>query len=64
VGSRAVLDALVRRKFPKPRRESNPTTPIIQPVAQHYTDRAITGLRTSRVTLKLLNDILADISAV
>jgi hypothetical protein len=36
VGSRAVLDA-VKRKIPSPRRESNPRTPIVQPVAQRYT---------------------------
>jgi hypothetical protein len=28
VGPRAVLDAVVKRKFPSPRRESNPRTPI------------------------------------
>jgi hypothetical protein len=33
VGSRAVLDAVVKRKTPSPRRESNPRIPIIQPVA-------------------------------
>jgi hypothetical protein len=38
VGPRAVLDAVVKRKIPRPRRESNPRTPIVQPVAQHYTD--------------------------
>jgi hypothetical protein len=38
VGSRAVLDAAVKRKIPSPRRESNPRTPIVQPIAQHYTD--------------------------
>jgi hypothetical protein len=42
VGPRAVLDAVVKRKIPSPRRESNPTTPIVQPVAQRYTDWAIT----------------------
>jgi hypothetical protein len=35
---RAVLDAVVKRKIPSPRRESNPRTPIVQPVAQPYTD--------------------------
>jgi hypothetical protein len=38
VGLRAVLDAVVKRKIPSYRRESNPRTPIIQPVAQRYTD--------------------------
>jgi hypothetical protein len=33
VGHRAVLDAAVKRKIPSPRRESNPRTPIVQPVA-------------------------------
>jgi hypothetical protein len=32
------LDAVVKRKIPSPRRESKPRTPIIQPVAQRYTD--------------------------
>jgi len=34
---KAVLDAVVKRKIPSPRRESNPRTPIVQPVAQRYT---------------------------
>jgi len=34
VGPRAVLDAVVKRKIPSPRRESNPRTPVVQPVAQ------------------------------
>jgi hypothetical protein len=43
VGPRAVLDAVVKRKFPSLHRESNPRTPIVQPVAQRYTDWAITA---------------------
>jgi hypothetical protein len=42
VVSRAVLDAVVKRRIPSPRRESNPRTTIVQPVAQRYTDWAIT----------------------
>jgi hypothetical protein len=38
VGPRTVLDAVVKRKIPSPRRESNPRTPIVQPLAQPYTD--------------------------
>jgi hypothetical protein len=34
VGPRAILDMVVK----SPRRESNPRTPIVQPVAQRYTD--------------------------
>jgi hypothetical protein len=44
VGPRAILDAVVKRKIPSPRRESKPRTPIVQPVAQRYTDWAITAL--------------------
>jgi hypothetical protein len=32
VGLRAVLDIVVKRKIPIPRRESNPRTPIVQPI--------------------------------
>jgi hypothetical protein len=38
VGRRAVLDAVAKRKIPSPLRESNPRTPIVQPVAQRYTE--------------------------
>jgi hypothetical protein len=38
VGPRTVLDAVVKRKVPSSRRESNPRTPIVQPVVQRYTD--------------------------
>jgi hypothetical protein len=34
VGPRAVLDAVVKRKIPSPRREPNPRTPIVQPLAK------------------------------
>jgi hypothetical protein len=34
VGPRAVLDAVVKRKIPRTRRESNPRTLIVQPIAQ------------------------------
>jgi hypothetical protein len=44
VGPRAVLDAVVKRKIPNSRRESNHRTPIVQFVAQRYTDWAITAL--------------------
>jgi hypothetical protein len=37
VGPRAVLDAEEKRKIPSPHRESNPRTPIVQPVAQRCT---------------------------
>jgi hypothetical protein len=30
MGPRTVLDAVVKRKIPSPRRESNPRTPIVQ----------------------------------
>jgi len=37
VGTRAVLDAVVKRKIRNSRRESNPGTLIIQSVAERYT---------------------------
>jgi hypothetical protein len=44
VGPRAVLDVVVERKIPSPRRESYPGTSIVHPVAQRYTDSDITSL--------------------
>jgi hypothetical protein len=38
VGPRAGLDAVVKRKIPSPRRKSNPKIPIVQRLAQRYTD--------------------------
>jgi hypothetical protein len=49
VGPRVVLDTVVKRKIPSLRQESNPRTPIIQSVAQRYTDWAITALIIIRV---------------
>jgi hypothetical protein len=43
-GPIAVLDAVVKKKIPSLRRESKLRTPIVQPVAQLYNDRAITAL--------------------
>jgi hypothetical protein len=42
VGPRVVLNAAMKTEIPSPRRESNIRTPIVQPVAQSYTDWAIT----------------------
>jgi hypothetical protein len=52
VGPRAVLDAVVKRKIPSSLRELNLRTPIVQPVAQHYTDWAITALNREYNYLK------------
>jgi hypothetical protein len=41
---RAVLDTVVKRKIPSPRRKSNPRTQNVQPVAQRYTDWTIAAL--------------------
>jgi hypothetical protein len=46
MGPRGILDTAVKRKIPSPRRESNPGTPIVQPVAQHYTDTKIKIYKT------------------
>jgi hypothetical protein len=34
MGLRAILDAVVKRKIPSSHQESNPRTPIIQPIAR------------------------------
>jgi hypothetical protein len=44
VDPRTILDAVVKRKIPSPRRESNPRTPIVQPLAQRYTEWAIMAI--------------------
>jgi hypothetical protein len=54
VGPRAVLDAVVKRKIPSPHQESKPRTPIAQPVAQRYTDWAMTALLLLLLLLLLL----------
>jgi hypothetical protein len=41
VGPRAVLDAVVKRKIPSPRRESNPRTPMVQPIAEDKSQTAV-----------------------
>jgi hypothetical protein len=56
VGPRAVLDAVVKRKIPGPRRELNPRNQIFQPVAQRYTDWAITALDEEMA----IDDILGE----
>jgi hypothetical protein len=43
VDPRAVVDAVVKRKIPSPRRESNSRTPIIQ----RYTEWAVTAWGSS-----------------
>jgi hypothetical protein len=48
VGPRAVLEALVKRKIPSPRWQSNARTPIIQ----RYTDGAIMALIKTKKNLK------------
>jgi hypothetical protein len=42
VGPRTVLDTEMKRKIPSLCRESNPSTQVVQPVAQRYTDSAVT----------------------
>jgi hypothetical protein len=43
VGDGASLNAVVKRKIHSPRRESNPRTLIVQPLASRYTDRVRWG---------------------
>jgi hypothetical protein len=55
VDPRAVLDAVVKRKIPNSSRESNPRTPIVQPVTQRYTDWTITALGYASIERKRLS---------
>jgi hypothetical protein len=49
VGPTAVLDTAVKRKIPSPRRESNPRTPIVQPVALYCIHVFLKGQHRLRV---------------
>jgi hypothetical protein len=60
MGPRTVLDTVVKRKFPSPRRESNRRTPIVQPVAQRYTDWAIKAKAKKTKLNKTLQDFFAN----
>jgi hypothetical protein len=51
MGPRAILDAVVKRKISSPRRESNPKTPIVQPVAQRYRDSILNEIETYLVDI-------------
>jgi hypothetical protein len=58
VGLRIVLNAVVKRKIPSLRRESNPRIPIVQPVAQRYIDRAITSFSSVLGEITSANKVL------
>jgi hypothetical protein len=45
VGPTAVLDVMVKRKLLSPYWESNPRTPIVQPIAVHYIEEAVIALK-------------------
>jgi hypothetical protein len=44
------MDAVVKRKIPSPRRESNSRTPIVQPVAQRYAEKNKFGLKREEMS--------------
>jgi hypothetical protein len=46
VGPRAVLEAVVKRKIPSPRRKSNPRTPIVPPEASDILCSSVNVLYT------------------
>jgi hypothetical protein len=55
VGPRAVPDAVEKRKIPRRRREPDPRTPMVQPVAQRYTDWPTTACFRVHVIFVLAN---------
>jgi hypothetical protein len=59
VGPRAVLDAVVKRKIPSPRRESNRRTLIVQPVAQPWTWKYYVTCRCTDITLSSWEEMQA-----
>jgi hypothetical protein len=61
VGPRAILDMVVKRKTPSPCQESNHRTPIIQPVAQHYTNWAIMALLFSTMWLIYFHKVVCKV---
>jgi hypothetical protein len=61
MGPRAVLDAVVKRKIPSPRRESDPRTPIVQLVAQCYTVIKTTELTEMKITLTVKSALLLEV---
>jgi hypothetical protein len=52
VGPRAVLDAVVKRKIPSPRRESNRRTPIVQ------LSRLLPNEAKPLIIIRLINTLL------
>jgi hypothetical protein len=60
VGPRTVLDAVVKRKIPSPHRESKPRTPVVQPVAQRYTDWAIIFVGSWRWCISIKRIVFLD----
>jgi hypothetical protein len=54
VGCTAILDAVVKRKILSPRRESNPRTPIAQPVAQRYREMVCTKINAEDTMRKFI----------
>jgi len=43
------LDAVMKIKIPSPRRETNPRTPIVQPLTQRSTTESTGGFEASEV---------------
>jgi hypothetical protein len=62
------MDAVVKRKIPSPRRESNPRAPIVQPVAQliieKYPLRTVTTFINSGYMKKVCNLPVFALSSV
>jgi hypothetical protein len=54
VGPRVILDAVAKRKILSPRRESNPGTPIVHPLAQRYADKYSVTSRNGTLVIQPL----------
>jgi hypothetical protein len=61
VSPSAVLDKVVKRRIPSPRWESNPRTPIVQSVAQLYTDWAIIAVTRKKEGINIATRVWVNL---
>jgi hypothetical protein len=58
VGLRAVLDTVVKRRILSPRQESNPRSPIVQPIAVAIREKYIWGFCDWREEVKSVDNFI------
>jgi len=63
MGPRAVLDAVVKRKIPSPRRESNPRTPIVAIPTELSRSRGMPALYITHCSRKTCSTVVVLLAA-